>query len=72
MEGTKVVNSTYDALQYTGNCTRIVLEEYNHSQMTIEIFNIFSDMGFEIGVFSQGAGSVAGTGFDLLYSQTPC
>merc|ERR1712109_360550 len=30
------------------------------------------NMGFEIGVFSQGAGSAAGTGFDLLYSQTPC
>jgi len=30
------------------------------------------NMGFEIGVFSQGMGSVAGTGFDLLYSQTPC
>merc|ERR1712027_191780 len=30
------------------------------------------NMGFEIGVFSQGAGSVAATGFDLLYSQTPC
>merc|ERR1712117_530566 len=30
------------------------------------------NMGFEIGVFSRGGGSVAGTGFDLLYSQTPC
>jgi len=30
------------------------------------------NIGFEIGVFSQGAGSGAGTGFDLLYSQTPC
>merc|ERR1712223_314090 len=30
------------------------------------------NMGFEIGVFSQGAGSIGATGFDLLYSQTPC
>ena len=41
--------------------------------MTIEIFNTFSDMGFEIGVFSDGAtASAAASGFDLLYSQTPC
>merc|ERR1711992_283600 len=30
------------------------------------------NIGFEIGVFSQAAGSARGTGFDLLYSQTPC
>merc|ERR1711992_406082 len=30
------------------------------------------NMGFEIGVFSRGGGTVRGTGFDLLYSQTPC
>jgi len=30
------------------------------------------NMGFEIGVFSAGVNSAAATGFDLLYSQTPC
>jgi len=30
------------------------------------------NMGFRIGVFSPSGASVTGTGFDLLYSQTPC
>jgi len=30
------------------------------------------NMGFRIFVHSQNGGSFAGTGFDLLYSQTPC
>merc|ERR1712117_825782 len=58
----------------TGAATtpRRVCGEHLSSQLGEAQSGAIDNMGFEIGVFSQGAGSVAGTGFDLLYSQTPC
>jgi len=43
-----------------------------NSQEGQAVDGAIDNIGFEIGVFSQAAGSARGTGFDLLYSQTPC